>query len=867
MKKLFLFVFAIATGNCIFAQISEGGMPKSFLSATLKSKSEIASYNLPSLDTAVLMQYNNEKSTPFRYGVVKNVTIDLKSVATKTAMPDGGTLWRYKIASGKDKSIELFFSSFVVPDGAQLYLYNEDYSEVRGAYTNINMRDDFGFVIGDFTGNYVIVEYYEPVNPKFEGSLVINGIGEAYIDIISAKSRNIDADGFIGVNCDEGKEWQEQKHSVIRFTFSDGASSYLCSGALINNTKNDGTAYFLTANHCISSPTVAPTVVAYFNYENPACTDVASYFSQTVSGATLMTTGASSDYTLLLFNNTIPTNYKPYYAGWDVNALPATNTAGIHHPHGYKKKISIDNDPAVSYEKTLTWDDNKTTPAGTHWQVSFDEGETASGSSGSPLFNQDHRIVGQLHGGDAVHEYYGKLSYSYYNPGTGFSSMMSFLDPSSTGATTLNGYYPLTNYPDPQFLCDFSNVCVSSAIKISGFSAFSPTSWKWSFSPSTISYANNTDASSQNPEVSFDSPGLYTASLIAQNVAGTETLQLADFISAGLSISLQAFPSGHVDSCAISFSKVNLEAYGADAYLWTLSTDAANYFTIENNTTNPVVIKLKDGIVLTSSVDLALTLQGTQGSCQSTINYSLPITYQSNDNISNAIRLYTGKSSLFSNKCATTETGEPSPPATLCTGQMSWCDETGSGEVSLDNTVWFYYIPDYSQTASIYSKGMDNQIAVYKADTYNDVLNGNAVLIGANDDYSSTNVQPKLTNLNLLANKTYWIQVDGSAGGAIGDFYMYIAITSGINDLPEIDEEIKVYPVPACDYVDIASDAFTGASEVTIEVYNSAGAKIYTENDTNGQNVIRVPLGKMPSGIYFARITCDGKRSNVKIIK
>jgi len=869
MKKWFLFVFALAAGNCIFAQISEGGMPRSFLTTTLKSKAVIASYNLPALDTAALLQYDNEKSAPFRYGVVKTVSIDIKSVATRTSMADGGNLWRYKIKSENDKSIELFFSSYVVPEGAELYLYNEDYTVVRGAYTNINMRDDLGFVIGDFPGNYVIIEYYEPANVKFEGNLVISGIGEAYIDIFGTKSKNVDTEGFIGVNCDEGKDWQEQKHSVLKYSFTEGTSQYLCSGALINNTSVDGKGYFLTANHCLSTDAAASTVIAYFNYENPACIDVASYVRQTLSGAILKTTGSNSDYTLLMFKDSlkIPSGYKPYYAGWNADNVPATSTVGIHHPHGYKKKISVDNDPSVSYDKTLSWDDTKTTPANTHWQVIFDAGVTASGSSGSPLFDQDHRIVGQLHGGGTVYDFYGKLSYSYTNPGSTFHTLKSFLDPVNNGTKTLDGYYPSANYPDPQFLCDYSSVCTGSAVKISGFSAFSPTSWKWSFNPTTVTYENGTDATSQNPEVKFTSPGLYTVSLVAQNSAGEETLTESDFISAGSSLSLKVFPSGMTDSCAANFTSVSLQAYGAEAYQWELTSGASDYFTIENNTANPAIIKLKDGVTLTSSATIALNLIGIQGTCTTSVIYSIPITASSNDNISNAVRLKTGKSDLFSNACATIETGEPAPPITSCTGQMSWCDEYQTGADVLDNSVWFYYIPDYNQTATIYSKGMDNQLAIYKADTYNDVLSGKYELIGANDDYSSTDYQPKILNLHLLANQPYWIQVDGSAGGSTGSFYIYISAISGVNDLPEIDEEIKVYPLPACDYVDIESDAFTGASEVSIELYNSTGTKVYAAKETNGQSIIRIPLGSAASGIYIARITCDGKRSNVKIIK
>ena len=38
--------------------------------------------------------------------------------------------------------------------------------------------------------------------------------------------------------------------------------------------------------------------------------------------------------------------------------------------------------------------------AGTHVRLEdWDLGTTEGGSSGSPLFNQDHRVIGQLHGG------------------------------------------------------------------------------------------------------------------------------------------------------------------------------------------------------------------------------------------------------------------------------------------------------------------------------------------------------------------------------------------------------------------------------------------------------------------------------------
>ena len=56
-----------------------------------------------------------------------------------------------------------------------------------------------------------------------------------------------------------------------------------------------------------------------------------------------------------------------------------------------QRKISIDNESPIS----VAWHD---TYSNSHWQVAFDNGVVEHGSSGSPLFDQNHRIIGQLQG-------------------------------------------------------------------------------------------------------------------------------------------------------------------------------------------------------------------------------------------------------------------------------------------------------------------------------------------------------------------------------------------------------------------------------------------------------------------------------------
>ena len=70
-------------------------------------------------------------------------------------------------------------------------------------------------------------------------------------------------------------------------------------------------------------------------------------------------------------------------------------------------------------------------------------GTTEPGSSGSPLFDQNHRVVGQLHGGYAAcgnneADWYGRFSRSW-------SSIATWLDPTSSGVVTVNTFAPWAN--------------------------------------------------------------------------------------------------------------------------------------------------------------------------------------------------------------------------------------------------------------------------------------------------------------------------------------------------------------------------------------------------------------------------------------
>ena len=204
--------------------------------------------------------------------------------------------------------------------------------------------------------------------------------------------------------------------------------SGICTGTLINNCANDGTPYFLTANHCTSGSNVG-TWTFRFNWESPVCaTNSNGPTNQTVAGSSLLVNSAGSDVALLQLNSIPPENYNVYYAGWDVTGTAPSSQTCIHHPSGDIKKISFDNNASTqgSFGGAQCWH-----------ILAWEDGTTEPGSSGSGLWNQDHRLIGQLYGGEAacsnnVNDYFGRLNVSY-------PLLDNWL---GTCATTLDGWSP-----------------------------------------------------------------------------------------------------------------------------------------------------------------------------------------------------------------------------------------------------------------------------------------------------------------------------------------------------------------------------------------------------------------------------------------
>ena len=438
MTKIF---FTILTFNILLAQISLERTPKSLLFELNNSIPDIV---MPTINEDILWQQDmieNDKNIPFRFGAPIDVSFNLNNsgVWEETEL---GRVWRLSITSDNAYSINLLYDRFIIPDGAEMFVYDENMNTVLGAFTSLNNKVHETFSTAPTKGSNTIIEYFEPYDADFNGEIQISRVVHAYKDIFYPdESRDYGDSGSCNnnVNCPEFADWADEVRSVAMIL--SGGGFRLCTGSLVNNVRQDLTPYFLTANHCLGGES---SWIFMFNYESPGCNNQNGPTYMTVQGSTLLDNSSSSDFALLRLQEDIPESYEVHYAGWDASGNTPSTPVGIHHPSGDIKKISFDY--------------NNASNAGNYWDVNnWEDGTTEPGSSGSPLFDgNSKRIVGQLYGGTAsctsiTYDTYGKVSTSW---GLG---LRDYLDPDNTGTTVIDGMDAI-DLPDPELSYDIDEL-------------------------------------------------------------------------------------------------------------------------------------------------------------------------------------------------------------------------------------------------------------------------------------------------------------------------------------------------------------------------------------------------------------------------
>lgn len=378
-----------------------------------------------------------------RFALPQAVSISPENAGVWEELDSRFLLWRHRISAPGALSVNLGFSAFRLPKGARLTIHPADATgpdDPRGVRTFTDRDNEAHGELWTpvILGDEIVIELVLPAESRHDYGLELASInrgyrffGEDLADLLRDKSGACNVD----VICPEGDDWRAEVASVG--VISTGGSTF-CTGFMVNNTAQDGTPYFMTANHCGINVGNAPSLVVYWNFQSPVCGQQGGgSLADFQTGSTWLAGNSTSDFTLVEMDDPVDPEHAVAFAGWNNASVDPQQAIAIHHPNTDEKSISFEFDPT----STTSYLSNAVPGNGTHIRVTdWDVGTTEPGSSGSPLFDENHRVVGQLHGGYAAcgnnsSDWYGRFSVSW-------PALAPYLDPTGSGTAVLDTRWP-----------------------------------------------------------------------------------------------------------------------------------------------------------------------------------------------------------------------------------------------------------------------------------------------------------------------------------------------------------------------------------------------------------------------------------------
>lgn len=354
---------------------------------------------LPAFSTAELERLNREDAAAalghekgrLRVGVGRTLDNPLAveqnnaSGSDWTLLANGWHILSVAVTSPGAFGMRVHLEAVKLPAGARLVAYSPANPRPGVAVTSEALSGASETWTETIAGSNVVIECQVP--PEASPSAVsfsVREISHLYQPLTSVITPNATCEN--DVTCYPA--WANAAAGVARIEFIDTGSTYLCSGCLLNTIPATYSPYFLTANHCIGNQTVAATLELWWFYQTSVCNGPAPSLDSvphTSGGADFLAGSSINDFTFLHLRQSPAVGAM--FLGWSTSALnPGVAITGIHHPYGDIKRISFGTQYGADPD---------------FWYVRWNSGVTEPGSSGSPLFNANQQVVGQLWGGSS----------------------------------------------------------------------------------------------------------------------------------------------------------------------------------------------------------------------------------------------------------------------------------------------------------------------------------------------------------------------------------------------------------------------------------------------------------------------------------
>lgn len=255
--------------------------------------------------------------------------------------------------------------------------------------------------------------------------------------------------------CDATASNAGPAHSTVALVIGNVVQ---CTGTLVNNVRNDGTPYVLTARHCEQgkigggAPSQASAVTVYWDATTACGAVLGDLYDPGIPTQSGATTVVEQQDAWLIKLDASPVVATPYFAGFDASGSVIQGGYTPHHALSTKKQIVDWYGQAVPV--TATAADLSVGYASNFWGVASQKGFFGPGASGGALFDQNDRVVGTASLGRETNGGPGScpatpLAAPTANTAAGFFTSLAAVWQSTADATSTTGATTVASILDP----------------------------------------------------------------------------------------------------------------------------------------------------------------------------------------------------------------------------------------------------------------------------------------------------------------------------------------------------------------------------------------------------------------------------------
>lgn len=388
-----------------------------------------------------------------RFSAPLSVDLAPASAPDTYGYENGEWVWSRSFHVPGAHGLALFADQLALPAGGRLLLENATGS--TGPFTQSDASTENRLFTGFLPGETVTLTYRGPLpettpfhlwrlDHVYRPELWANPMDKDFGDANTCQ---------INANCAAGDGWKDEKSGTGRINLVVAEGVGFCTGNLINNTAQDGRPLLLTGFHCMDGFTPLYDLWAVdFEYTSADCANpTVEPVPTTYVGVRFRAGRRETDFMLLEIVDPDFSAEEHYFAGWDRSAGNVTGRViHFHHPVGDIQKLGASGPEGMPIlTNQITWNSGVVTPPSHHFVMDYAVGDFQQGSSGSAFFDANHRIRGQLNGGNSrcpgtSEAFVGRFHLSWAEGTADSSRLQTWLDPLGTNPMTLDGANLLT---------------------------------------------------------------------------------------------------------------------------------------------------------------------------------------------------------------------------------------------------------------------------------------------------------------------------------------------------------------------------------------------------------------------------------------